>query len=393
MRTRWTVTCALILATLAFDPAAARAQATSSGSGQKQVPNPLGRPGLPDALAQSVMSGNYKASQAAKKLSRGFVLKHVKQAKQRYQKAKNKTPHQMLDLALLYGDLLTIDRAKVRELDEPITRARRAGSKGKAKTLIKQQDQREKAVSSSRAEAIKLLALVARNHTGFARRDEAFFRLAFIIDQQATDDRSRTMRDGNAVPSQNEQALRQQSRRVFRELIKNYPTSRFIPHGYLSFGEYYFISGTMNDALEFYNRVTQYTNSDVYGYAVYKTAWCYINLHDDRQAVSQFVRVIQHVQSNPNAALASPLADQARREIIAPFARSFPPTQAWAFFQRIGGNQGLQMMERLAERYFIEQQWAEAITSYHVLMSENPGTSNINFYKTRIAECNKNKTP
>lgn len=350
-------------------------------------------PGVSDAVVQAARTG---FRQKRQKRVEAIIRQEIELTKRLIRNTRadsSEMPPRRLRLAQNYEDLLQSARASVRQLDEPIYEARQKRNKARVQQLVREQNNREQKVTGFRAEAIKQYAAIARDFRDYKNRDEVLFRLAFMIEEQAADDRLRNDRDNRPVPSRSEKGLRQQARRVYRELIKNYPQSRYIPNAYLSFAEFYFQEGEMENSLEFYNRVVQYETSDIYGYALYKMAWCYINLQDDRQAVSQFVRVIQHAMQNPDSRISRPLARQARREIIAPYSRSFPPTQAWAFFQRIGGDETLSMMEALAEHYYNQGQWREAETTYHALMAENEGSHRLCFYQARVAECARRGRP
>ena len=79
------------------------------------------------------------------------------------------------------------------------------------------------------------------------------------------------------------------ARKYFKRLIKDYPKSRFIPYAFLSFGEYFFEQKELEDALKFYDKVMQFPESPVYGYAKYKEGWVYYNLGDFKQALATFV--------------------------------------------------------------------------------------------------------
>jgi tetratricopeptide (TPR) repeat protein len=350
-------------------------------------------PGVSDTLVQEARSG-FKVQR--QKRVEAIIRQEIDLTKRLIGNTRADNPEmapRRLRLAQNYEDLLEAARASVRELDEPIFQAREAGNERQQKQLIKQQNDREVQVTEFRDAAIKQYALIARDFPDYQSRDEVLFRLAFMIDEQAADDRLRNERDERPVPSDNEKTLREQARRVYRELIKSFPNSQYIPNAYLSFAEYYFQEGDMENALQFYERVAQYEDSEVFGYALYKMAWCYINLQDDRQAVSQFVRVIEHAMSNPDARIARPLARQARREIIPPFSRVFPPAQAWDFFQRIGGDEALDLMEALADHYYNQGQWAQATAAYHSLLAENEGSHRLCFYQTRVAECSRRGVP
>ena len=102
--------------------------------------------------------------------------------------------------------------------------------------------------------------------------DEVLFKLAFLLTQVKKED---------------------QAREFFLRLIKDYPNSKYIPDAYLSFAEFYFDKGEMENALKFYEKVEQFPKSSVYPYAVYKKGWCYVNMADYKTALETFVGVVR----------------------------------------------------------------------------------------------------
>ena len=105
--------------------------------------------------------------------------------------------------------------------------------------------------------------------------DEVLFKLAYLLTSVKKED---------------------QAREFFLRLIKDYPNSKYIPDAYLSFAEFYFDKGEMDNALKFYEKVEQFPKSSVYPYAVYKKGWCYINLGDYKTALETFVGVVRMTQ-------------------------------------------------------------------------------------------------
>ena len=79
------------------------------------------------------------------------------------------------------------------------------------------------------------------------------------------------------------------ARKYFKRLIKDYPKSKFIPYAFLAFGDYFFDQKQLEDALKFYDKVMQFPESPIYGYAKYKEGWVYYNLGDFKQALATFV--------------------------------------------------------------------------------------------------------
>jgi len=178
------------------------------------------------------------------------------------------------------------------------------------------------------------------------------------------------------------------SRQVYHRLIKSYPQSRFIPHAYLSFAEYYFGEGNMQAAQQFYNKVTEIPpdRNPVYGYALYKTAWALYNLEDFQGALTQFVRTVEFATQNPDARDAANLARQSRRELVLPYSRVGRPSQALEFFRRYATNddQAREMLEALGELYFDTGQWPQTIETYHRLMAEAPTGDRVCYWQSRV---------
>ena len=64
----------------------------------------------------------------------------------------------------------------------------------------------------------------------------------------------------------------ERARPLYKRLIKEYPQSPYLPHAYLAFADHFFESRDLENAVSFYDRVLQYPDSSVYGYALYKQA-------------------------------------------------------------------------------------------------------------------------
>jgi tetratricopeptide (TPR) repeat protein len=223
--------------------------------------------------------------------------------------------------------------------------------------------------------------------------DAALYRAASLLEEQAVDERLEAERLNQPIPTTREQDLRQQARRVYQDLIKSYPNSRYAPSAFLSFGESSFQEGDMSAALEFYRQVTKRRGSAVQGYALYKTAWCQVNLQDDRQALSSFIKLFRYLELNPDAPNGGQLRRQARRDLVMPYARSFPPTKAWALFQQVGGEQTREMMESLAEHYSDAGLWTEAATTYRELMVHFADRHELCAYQLGAARAAAHRSP
>ena len=88
-------------------------------------------------------------------------------------------------------------------------------------------------------EAVKAY-IAATRYPKYERMDEVLFRLAALLTSVKKDD---------------------QAREFFHRLIKDYPTSKYIPDAYLAFAEHAFETGEMEAALKFYEKVEQFPKS------------------------------------------------------------------------------------------------------------------------------------
>jgi tetratricopeptide (TPR) repeat protein len=273
----------------------------------------------------------------------------------------------LLRLAETYFELQTFYNAQARGLDQPIFEARQSKNAAQVRQLQQQQHQAEEALQRFRQDAIRTYARLVRDFPNYRNMDQVLFSLAFGLEE---------MRQF------------QRARQVYHRLIKGYPQSRFIPHAYLSFAEYYFGEGDMRAAQQFYSKVTEIPadRNPVYGYALYKQAWAMYNLEDYRGALTQFVRTIEFAQQNPDSRDAANLSRQSRRELVLPYSRVGTPRRALEFFQRYATDQdqALEMLESLAELYYDTGSWPETIEVYHRLMAERAQGPRLCYWQSRV---------
>jgi len=278
-----------------------------------------------------------------------------------------KRPDILLRLAETFFELQQQASAKVRSFDEPIFQARQKKDKEKVKSLTAQQQAEEKKLEEYRKEAITAYARLVQDHPNFKRMDEVLFALGFALDEMRQKDKARE---------------------VYYKLIKSYPESKFVPNAYLSFAEHYFAEGDMPAASKFYGKVTEFPpeKNAVYGYALYKQAWCLYNLEDFKGSLQKFVEVIEFGKANPQARDVANLVKQSRRELVMPYARAGTPGKALEFFSRFAENnaQAYEMLESLAELYYDTGEWGNSSQVYHKLMSEQPDSDKLCYWQSRV---------
>jgi tetratricopeptide (TPR) repeat protein len=279
-----------------------------------------------------------------------------------------KRPEILLRVAETYFELQQAANVKLRSYDEPIFQAQQAKDKNKVKQLQAQQAEAQKKLDEYRKESVKAYAQMVQDHPNFKRMDEVLFALAFSLDEMKQSDKARD---------------------VYYRLIKNFPESKFIPNAYLSFAEHYFATGDMVAANKFYQKVTEIPpeRNTVYGFALYKQAWCLYNIEDYKGALGKFVEVIEFGKGHPDARDVANLMKQSRRELVLPYSRAGTPAKALEFFGRFAVDEAMQyeMLESLAELYYDTGEWDPTVQTYHRLMSEKPDSDKLCYWQSRVA--------
>ena len=253
------------------------------------------------------------------------------------------------------------------------------GEQTQAQAAKNQDEQRRSAdlVRRARGKAIAYYTLIKNQYPSYKSLDEVLYYLAYEHEQGGD--------LGNA-------------RKVYYELIKKAPTSRYVPSAYLAFGELFF-GEAQADATKFelakqaYEEVIKYPPPDnqMFGYAHYKLAYVHWNQGDFALALSHFKRTIEFASQYPALPNARPLADASRKDLIPVYALAGRPQSAYAFFHPLSGDAGSQnastfrMMDRLGRAYSDTGHYPEAIALYRDLLGRDHGAGSCG-YQARISE-------
>ncbi len=284
-------------------------------------------------------------------------------------------PPTLMRLAENYQELSSMANGLAEDLEENIHQARQANNAAEVTALQARQTQYRTQAREYRDQLIASFENLVRTAPNFAQMDRALFYLGFAL-QEAT---------------RNDEALR-----VYRTLVQRFPNSPFVPNAYLSFGEFYFEQGNMENARQFYERVlaVQDESNQVYGYALYKMAWVLYNLQDHQGALQKFYEVIDYARAHPQATSVTALLRNARMELVAVYGAVYGNAQrplntgtALATFRRYAADDANAnaMFERLAELYQDNGQWPNAIACYHALMESRSSDDRFCFWQAQVA--------
>jgi len=276
-------------------------------------------------------------------------------------------PSYLFRLADLYLDQKAIFENQEGALYEKIHAQKEAGKDDAARTTRARQSKLRKHARAASQHAAKVYAALVdgARWAKWKRMDEALYYYAFELGQLGQE---------------------AQMQEVYVRLLRDHPTSRFVPQVYISFGDQMFASGEVEKARTLYERVIDgYSDSPVYAYALYKSAWCQLNPMGTAEpnyamALQRFVDTIEATLEGRAGSEANgqQLRRDARRDLVLAYAHAAAPIKAWEFFGRVGRgptakqDMNREMMVRLASTYFGEGMYVESTATYHRLGRELP---------------------
>ncbi len=230
-------------------------------------------------------------------------------------------------------------------------------------------------VKRQREETVRLYVQIIQNHDNFKNMDEVYYYLGANL-----------MEIGRRPDALNQ----------FRDLVRKYPTSRFVPNVLVAFGDFAFDGDDMEEALKAYDRVTKnYKGSAVYGYATYKKAWCYFNLDNKKKALELFLETNAYAKKYPNLPNSRPLRRQSVKDIVMTYSFVGSADKAIKFFKKVTDDdreEWMKMTERLALFYSDKGKYSESISLYRKLITLNQESVKIVDYQLAIVrnEVNNN---
>ncbi|WP_224246232.1 tetratricopeptide repeat protein [Hyalangium gracile] len=266
-----------------------------------------------------------------------------------------------------------------RKDDELIKAMNRNDAAGQTRAKAEKAELLAKSKEYGRA-AMAQYTKIVQEYPNFDRSDEVLFFLGQFL-----------MEDG-----QDKKALV-----VYERLVKKYPKSKFVPDAWLAFGEYYFNNSKgkrpeLERALEAYKRAAEYTDSQVYAYALYKQGWCYFNMADYPAAKDKFKTVVLYgelagaaIEQDGKAKGKSGLAKEARADYVRTYARDGDVMQARDDFSKVATKpeDRFAMMRQLANLYYGDGKDREAAITYNALIKEKPLSPESPGFQAKIVDC------
>lgn len=176
--------------------------------------------------------------------------------------------------------------------------------------------------------------------------------------------------------------------KVYKHLIKVYPTSKYVPDAYLAFGEFYFDQAKLKKALMAYKKVAEFKDSVVYPYALYKMGWCYYNAQEFDRALEQFVTVVKLYEKQERATgVKTKLRREALNDTVLVYSHDQKANAAPVFFKRLAPKEAGSLLVKLGGIYYGAGKYKEAVLIYqHLLVKEQCSPQEL-LYQQKIVDC------
>ena len=255
-------------------------------------------------------------------------------------------PDLLFRLAEMYSQQQRYWRFRYMEMFGKIDKA----PKGKKAGLESEQKKYQKEEAMYLTQAIKIYAVIANNprFKNYPRMDEALFYYAY------------TLQGAKRVDL---------ARKVYHQLIQNYPNSKFIPFAYLAFADYFFETNNLAQAEKFYDKVLEFPKSSVYPYAMYKKGWVYLNLDRHQDALETFFEVSQKTKGQKKFEI---LNKASKKDFVRAYAEVGKPQMALKAFQRVDDGYSFNMLKILATIYLDQGKAEKTIYTHRELMTIAP---------------------
>lgn len=176
---------------------------------------------------------------------------------------------------------------------------------------------------------------------------------------------------------QRELGLYEEMTRTYQRLIDEYPKSSYRLEARLVLGDYCFDRSDLPRAESYYSQILAEPESFVHPMARYKLAWIRINQDRMKDALELLHRIVLGAASEEDRARGGAAAPanrvDVRREALIDMVFAYTevkePETALAFFEPLTGSRAelALVLDKLGNRYFVQQKWAPAAQVYRRL--------------------------
>jgi tetratricopeptide (TPR) repeat protein len=163
---------------------------------------------------------------------------------------------------------------------------------------------------------------------------------------------------------------------AYKKLVEDYPKSALLLESLYIIGDFYFNRDNFDDAEKYYNKILEYRESPIHDMARYKLAWVAINRASiDKKYWKKSLKLFESVVVSENTPDDEISVDtnkpvniklEALNGIVFCYTEVFQPKMALEYFRKLATSKTvyLHALEKLANRYFIKEQFDHAALMY-----------------------------
>ncbi|MCA9586770.1 MAG: tetratricopeptide repeat protein [Myxococcales bacterium] len=235
-------------------------------------------------------------------------------------------------------------------------------------------DQRGPAPETNFQPARDLFARVLKDYTWFPQYDLALYVDGFLAYEQGKQD----------------EALER-----FDRILKSFPRSRFVPDAHMARAESLF-NGKYDyaAALTEYEEVLKFKDSELYGLALFKSAWCMWRLGRSEEAAKRFVSVFEVTDGQGRVSAVQrkqldELQSEALKYLVEVFTEDDKNTASdvYTFLVKIGGDRFAgKVVRALAVQFYDQAHYERGIEAYELLLKLEPASSDAGKWVLEIAK-------
>jgi len=206
-------------------------------------------------------------------------------------------------------------------------------------------------------QAMDVYRIILKKYKEYRRRDEVLFTMGYNLYES-----------GN----------KSEGVKMYWELIKSHPESRFVPDAYLAMGEHYFNANDVFNAKKAYERALKFKQSKVYAFALYKLGWCDYNLGDYDASLKKFKQVVELAErERAMGEKGDRNKIQLKREALNDMILAFSQVDALDgaeeyYLSQVGKKKTLEYMRKLAKTYETQGKAEMTVKSFRRLLNEYP---------------------
>lgn len=181
----------------------------------------------------------------------------------------------------------------------------------------------------------------------------------------------------------------------FERILKEFPQSRFVPDAHMAKAEAMF-NGKYDyaGALVEYEKVLEFPKSDLYGLAVFKSAWCKWRLGDTEEATKRFVKVFEVTEAGQQGTTVAQrkqldeLQSEALKYLVEVFTEDEKNTanDMYQFLAKVGGERFAgKIVRQLATTFYDQSHYERGIDAYELLLKLEPTSPDAPQWTLQIA--------